>query len=103
MLTPKRLVLAFLLAAAALAATGLFAAKPKLDPESEKFYRTARLIMTKEENRIFLRLPDVPTRREFIEDNADGDLLVIGTHFGGVGSGRIVSTDDGHILAAATH
>ncbi len=68
MLTPKRLVPAFLLAAAALAATGLFAAKPKLDPESEKFYRTARLIMTKEENRIFQRLPDVPARREFIED-----------------------------------
>jgi len=68
MLTPKRLVPAILLAVAALAATGLFAAKPKLDPESEKFYRTARLIMTKEENRIFQRLPDVPTRREFIED-----------------------------------
>jgi len=68
MLTPKRLVPAVLVAVAALAATGLFAAKPKLDPESEKFYRTARLIMTKEENRIFQRLPDVPTRREFIED-----------------------------------
>ncbi|MCK7479399.1 MAG: GWxTD domain-containing protein [Candidatus Moduliflexus flocculans] len=68
MLTPKRLVPAILVAAAALAATGLFAAKPKLDPESEKFYRTARLIMTKEENRIFLRLPDVPSRKEFIED-----------------------------------
>jgi len=68
MLTPKRLVPAFLLAAAALAATGLFAAKPKLDAESEKFYRTARLIMTKEENRIFQRLPDAPGRKEFIED-----------------------------------
>jgi glyoxylase-like metal-dependent hydrolase (beta-lactamase superfamily II) len=43
------------------------------------------------------------TRREFIEENADGDLLVIGTHFGGPGSGRIVSTDDGHIFAASDH
>ncbi|MET0325025.1 MAG: MBL fold metallo-hydrolase [Ilumatobacteraceae bacterium] len=41
------------------------------------------------------------TRREFIEDVADTDLLVIGTHFGGPGSGRIVSTDDGHLLVAA--
>ena len=40
------------------------------------------------------------TRREFIDDHADGDLLVIGTHFGGPGSGRIVSTDDGHVLTA---
>lgn len=46
------------------------AAGPKiaLDPESEKFYDTARLIMSKEENRIFLRLPDAESRREFIED-----------------------------------
>jgi glyoxylase-like metal-dependent hydrolase (beta-lactamase superfamily II) len=41
------------------------------------------------------------TRREFIDEHADGDLLVIGTHFGGPGSGRIVSTDDGHEFAAA--
>ncbi len=41
------------------------------------------------------------TRREFIEDVADTDLLVIGTHFGGPGSGRIVSTDHGHEFAAA--
>jgi glyoxylase-like metal-dependent hydrolase (beta-lactamase superfamily II) len=41
------------------------------------------------------------TRREFIEANADSDLLVIGTHFGGPGSGRIVSTDDGHVLLAS--
>ena len=40
------------------------------------------------------------TRRDFIDGAADGDLLVIGTHFGGPGSGRIVSTDEGHILAA---
>ncbi len=68
MLTPKRAVPTLLIAFAALAATGLFAAKPKLDPESEKFYRTARLIMTKEEDRIFKRLPDAPSRQEFIAD-----------------------------------
>jgi GWxTD domain-containing protein len=44
------------------------AAKPKLDPESATFYQTARLIMTKEEIKIFQRLPDVPSRKEFIAD-----------------------------------
>lgn len=68
MSTLKRAVLPLLVAFAAFAATGLFAAKPKLDPESEKFYRTARLIMTKEEDRIFMRLPDAPSRQEFIAD-----------------------------------
>jgi GWxTD domain-containing protein len=63
-----RLVPSILLVLAALAATGLGAAKPKLDPESEKFYRTARLIMSKEENKIFLRLPDAGSRKEFIAD-----------------------------------
>jgi glyoxylase-like metal-dependent hydrolase (beta-lactamase superfamily II) len=38
------------------------------------------------------------TRREFIEANADGDLLVIGTHFGGPGAGRLVTADDRHVL-----
>jgi glyoxylase-like metal-dependent hydrolase (beta-lactamase superfamily II) len=41
------------------------------------------------------------TRREFIEAHADTDLLVIGTHFGGPGAGRIVSADRGHIFEAA--
>ena len=41
------------------------------------------------------------TRRDFIADVADTDLLVIGTHFGGPGSGRVVSVDGGHIFAAA--
>ena len=41
------------------------------------------------------------TRREFIEAHADTDLLVIGTHFGGPGAGRIVSADGGHVFAAA--
>jgi glyoxylase-like metal-dependent hydrolase (beta-lactamase superfamily II) len=40
------------------------------------------------------------TRREFLEANADTDLLVIGTHFGGPGAGRIVSVDGGYQLAA---
>jgi GWxTD domain-containing protein len=52
----------------ALAAGHALAAKPKLDPESEKFFRTARLIMTKEEIKIWNRLPDAGTRKEFIAD-----------------------------------
>jgi glyoxylase-like metal-dependent hydrolase (beta-lactamase superfamily II) len=41
------------------------------------------------------------TRHEFIEHVADTDLLVIGTHFGGPGSGRVVSSDGGHVFVAA--
>jgi glyoxylase-like metal-dependent hydrolase (beta-lactamase superfamily II) len=41
------------------------------------------------------------TRRQFIEANADTDLLVIGTHFGGPGAGRVVSVDGGHQFAPA--
>jgi GWxTD domain-containing protein len=52
----------------ALAALLLAAAKTKLDPESAKFYQTARLIMTKEEIKIFERLPDVESRKAFIDD-----------------------------------
>jgi GWxTD domain-containing protein len=51
---------------ATLAAATLAAAK--LDPESEKFYRTARLIMTREETKIWNRLPDAESRKEFIAD-----------------------------------
>lgn len=51
---------------ASLAAGSLAAAK--LDPESEKFYRTARLIMTREEIKIWNRLPDAASRKEFIAD-----------------------------------
>jgi GWxTD domain-containing protein len=68
MTTLKRLIPWTLIALAGLAAAGLAAAKPKLDPESEKFYKTGRLIMAKEENKIFLRLPDAETRKEFIAD-----------------------------------
>lgn len=63
-----RLLAAVLVAVAVPAAIGLAAAKPKLDPESAKFYQTARLIMTKEEVKIFERLPDAESRKEFIAD-----------------------------------
>lgn len=41
------------------------------------------------------------TRREFVGAHADSDLLLIGTDFGGPCSGRIRSTVDGHVFAAA--
>ncbi len=68
MTTPVRAFAALLLAGAVGAGLGLAAAKPKLDPESAKFYQTARLIMTKEEVKIFERLPDAESRKEFIAD-----------------------------------
>jgi len=40
----------------------------RLDPESASFYETARLIMSKEEEKIFKLLPDAAARREFISD-----------------------------------
>ena len=55
-------------AMAVLTASALAAAKPKLDPESAKFYQSARLIMTKEEAKIFNHLPDAESRKEFIAD-----------------------------------
>jgi GWxTD domain-containing protein len=39
-----------------------------LDPESEDFYEEARLIMSREEKKIFNHLPDKESRQEFIED-----------------------------------
>jgi GWxTD domain-containing protein len=68
MKTPKRLIPLTLIVLAGLAAAGPAVAKPKLDPESKKFYDTARLIMTREESKIFLLLPDADARKEFIED-----------------------------------
>jgi len=62
------LVSALAVTLAALTAGGLLAAKPKLDPASAKFYQSARLIMTKEEIKIFNRLPDAESRKEFIAD-----------------------------------
>lgn len=53
---------------AVLAASTICAAAEKLDSESAKFFQTARLIMTKEENRIWSRLPDAASRKEFIAD-----------------------------------
>jgi GWxTD domain-containing protein len=68
MMNSRSVIPSCLIALAVLAATGLPAAKPKLDAESEKFYRTALLIMTREESKIFLQLPDAGGRKEFIED-----------------------------------
>ena len=68
MRSPGRFLAAALIALAAASATGLAGAKPKLDPESQAFYQTARLIMTKEETKIFQRLPDAASRKEFIAD-----------------------------------
>ncbi len=42
--------------------------KIELDPESEAFYETGRLIMSGEEKDIFTHLPDAESRREFIEE-----------------------------------
>ena len=42
--------------------------KVVLDPESRDFYKTAQLIMTKEEKEIFNHLPDKESRGEFIEE-----------------------------------
>lgn len=55
---------------ASLVGMGSCSSGPKiaLDPESEVFYETARLIMTSEEKDIFTHLPDAESRREFIED-----------------------------------
>lgn len=68
MTSPARFLTALCLSGALCACLGLDAAKPKLDPESAKFYQTARLIMTKEEIKIFERLPDAESRKEFIAD-----------------------------------
>lgn len=43
-------------------------ARPVLDPESQKFFDGARLIMTGPEEDIFKSLPDAASRKEFIED-----------------------------------
>jgi GWxTD domain-containing protein len=53
---------------AVLASGCALGAAQKLSPENAKFYQTARLIMNKQENRIWARLPDAASRQEFIED-----------------------------------
>ncbi len=40
----------------------------KLDPYSEAFYKRARLLMTKQEEEVFLNLPDAKSRKEFIKE-----------------------------------
>ncbi|OGD21004.1 MAG: hypothetical protein A2W03_16670 [Candidatus Aminicenantes bacterium RBG_16_63_16] len=61
---------AVLFLAAGLGILAACAGGPKvaLDPESKKFYDTANLIMTREEAKIFNRLPDPESRKEFIDD-----------------------------------
>jgi GWxTD domain-containing protein len=64
-----RVILSVLaVATVVMTASALADAKPKLDPESAKFYQSARLIMTKEETKIFNHLPDAESRKEFIAD-----------------------------------
>ncbi|OGD14315.1 MAG: hypothetical protein A2V76_10485 [Candidatus Aminicenantes bacterium RBG_16_63_14] len=58
----------FLLTGLGLRAAAGGGAKIKLDPESKKFYQTARLIMSREETKIFNLLPDIESRKEFIAD-----------------------------------
>ncbi|MGA2532237.1 MAG: GWxTD domain-containing protein [Candidatus Aminicenantales bacterium] len=62
----------FLMALAAgvivISGEGRAGAKTKLEPESEKFYKTAHLIMSGEENKIWGHLPDAESRKEFIKD-----------------------------------
>lgn len=47
---------------------GCSGARIKMDPESQDFYETASLIMTKQEKNIFKHLPDKAARQEFIEE-----------------------------------
>ncbi len=42
--------------------------KVKLDPYSDSFYKKARLLMTKQEEEVFLNLPDEKSRRAFIKE-----------------------------------
>ncbi len=58
----------FLVTGSGLWATRGGGAKIKLDPESKKFFQTARLIMGREEIKIFNLLPDIESRKEFIAD-----------------------------------
>jgi len=57
---------------AGLVVLGLTACAPpielQLDPEGKAFFETARLVMTGEEEDIFLHLPDAESRREFMVD-----------------------------------
>ncbi len=74
-------IVVFLTAGLGLLATYGGGAKVVLDPESKKFYETANMIMSREEVKIFKRLPDPESRKEFIADfwakrdpNPDNDV-----------------------------
>lgn len=45
-----------------------FSPAVEFSPESEEFFKTARLIMTQEEKKIFKHLPNKESREEFIKD-----------------------------------
>lgn len=70
MITERRVLFFLTLAAVGALALGRGRAQsgPKPDPESEKFYQEARLIMSGEESKIWKHLPDAETRKEFIKD-----------------------------------
>jgi GWxTD domain-containing protein len=71
MISKRTVVFLLALAGAALLAAGSGGPGPsesKLDPESEKFIMTARLIMSGMEAKIWKRLPDAASRKEFIQD-----------------------------------
>ncbi len=74
-------IVLFLTAGLGLLAAYGSGAKVVLDAESKKFYETANMIMTREEAKIFKRLPDPESRKEFIADfwakrdpNPDNDV-----------------------------
>jgi GWxTD domain-containing protein len=74
-------IVVFLTAGLGLLAAYGGGAKVALDPESKKFYETANMIMSREEVKIFKRLPDPESRKEFIADfwakrdpNPDNDV-----------------------------
>jgi len=70
-MTAKRRELVFLgFLALAVAGGGKAASQPKekLSPESAQFYQAARLIMSREEEKIFKHLTDEESRKEFIKD-----------------------------------
>lgn len=48
--------------------SGCTSRKIALDPPSQEFFETARLIMSNQEQKIFSHLPDAESRKEFIND-----------------------------------
>jgi len=62
------LLLAVVAAVAGAVGAGPVQTPSKLDPESEKFYQVAHIIMSGQEARIWKHLPDAESRKEFIRD-----------------------------------